>query len=59
MSINLVDVNLTGNQLFPTPFPVGPYAPRFTIEYVIERLVIGDDFPKLPRDHITNLWTPW
>ena len=36
--------------------PLIPYSPKFNIDYVIERLVIGHDISKLPRDHITNLW---
>jgi hypothetical protein len=32
------------------------YSPKFNVDYVIERLVIGNDISKLPRDHITNLW---
>jgi len=52
--IDFIDIDpvverLTGSQLIP-------YSPKFNVDYVIERLVIGDDISKLPRDHITNLW---
>ena len=36
--------------------PLIPYSPKFNVDYVIERLVIGHDISKLPIDHITNLW---
>lgn len=39
-----------------TGSPLIPYSPKFNVDYVIERLVIGHDLSKLPRDHITNLW---
>ena len=32
------------------------YVPKFNLDYVIERLVIGNDITKLPINHITNLW---
>ena len=52
--IDFIDIDpvverLTGSQLIP-------YLPKFNVDYVIKRLVIGDDISKLPRDHITNLW---
>ena len=45
---------LTGSQLFKNPLI--HYSPKFNVDYVVERLIIGNDISKLPRDHLTNLW---
>ena len=45
---------LTGSQLLNDALI--PYSPKFNVDYVIKRLVIGNDINTLPRDHITNLW---
>lgn len=45
---------LTGSRLLDNSLI--PYTPKFNVDYVIERLVIGNDISKLPIDHITNLW---
>lgn len=57
--IDFIDVDpvverLTGSPLFKNPLI--HYSPKFNVDYVIERLVIGNDITNLPRDHITNLW---
>ena len=39
-----------------TGSPLIPYSPKFNVDYVIERLVLGLDINKLPIDHISNLW---
>ena len=56
---NFIDVDpvverLTGSPLLKNPLI--PYTPKFNVDYVIERLVMGNDISKLPIDHITNLW---
>ena len=53
-SIDPVVERLTGTPLFKNT--VIPYTPKFNVDYVIERLVMGNDISKLPIDHITNLW---
>ena len=52
--IDFIDIDPVVERL--TGSPLIPYLPKFNVDYVIERLVIGDDISKLPRDHITNLW---
>lgn len=54
IEIDPVVERLTGSPLFKNPLI--HYSPKFNVDYVIERLVIGNDISKLPRDHITNLW---
>ena len=54
IEINPIVEKLTGSPLFKNPLI--HYSPKFNIDYVIERLVIGNDINKLPRNHITNLW---
>ena len=54
LEIDPVVERLTGSPLFKNPLI--HYSPKFNLDYVIERLVIGNDISKLPRDHITNLW---
>lgn len=54
IEIDPVVERLTGSPLFKNPLI--HYSPKFNIDYVIERLVIGNDISQLPGDHITNLW---
>jgi hypothetical protein len=54
VEIDPVVEKLTGSPLFNNPLI--HYSPKFNVDYVMERLVIGNDISKLPRDHITNLW---
>jgi hypothetical protein len=49
-----IDPVVEGSPLFKNRLI--PYIPKFNVDYVIERLVMGNDISKLPIDHITNLW---
>lgn len=60
--IDFIDIEPTveklfGSQLFENSLI--HYSPKFNVDYVIERLTMGTDISKLPRDHITNLWNLW
>lgn len=52
--MDIISVPRSGHEVFTNEMI--DYTPKFTIDYVIERLVIGDDITKLPHNHITNLW---
>ena len=52
--IDFIDIDPVVERL--TGSPLIPYLPKFNMDYVIERLVMGDDISKIPKDHITNLW---
>jgi hypothetical protein len=54
---NFIDIDPVVERLTGSPLnPLIPYTPKFNVDYVIERLVMGNDISKLPIDHITNLW---
>ena len=57
--VDFVEINrgvekLTGSELLKNQLI--NYSPKFNVDYVMERLVIGNDINKLPENHITNLW---
>ena len=54
IEINPIVEKLTGSPLFNNPLI--NYLPKFNVDYVIERLAMGNDISKLPKDHIINLW---
>jgi hypothetical protein len=56
---NFIEIDPVVERLTDSPLlknSLIPYTPQFNVNYVIERLVMGNDISKLPIDHITNLW---
>ena len=52
--LELIIDKLTGPEVLKNRLTL--YSPKFTVNYVIERLTLGYEITKLSKDHIKNLW---